>query len=78
MALASLKARMGRDWAGLGWTGQDKSGTGQGRVAEEELCVVIPGFCSQTDVPTFSHPCLKHEHEPEHEREHEHEHEACT
>lgn len=30
------------------------------------MCVVIPGFLQQPGVPTFSHPCLKHEHEHEH------------
>lgn len=35
--------------------------------------MVIPGFLQQPGVPTFSHPCLKHEHEHGREPD-EHEH----
>lgn len=39
--------------------------------------MVIPGFLQQPGVPTFSHPCLKHEHEHGREPD-EHEHLSST
>lgn len=74
-------SRRARGATGLAWaedeTGQDRTGqgrTGQGRTSQEqdgagwqeELCGDTR-FLQPPGVPTFSHPCLKHEPEPEHE-----------
>lgn len=62
LGLRTRRDRTGLDRAGQGRTSQEQDGAGW----QEELCGDTR-FLQPPGVPTFSHPCLKHEPEPEHE-----------